>query len=446
MSADENSFRSGQCIPSDITASGLFDNLKSCRKLRKLEILLIDWKKLESLEETHKAEGLTDFFTPELVPGLQLKGFRGLSSLELWNLYGRHDELAKELASVLCASPGLETLGLSLACRLNRNQFPVVHDQGMFFEILYKAFAATNPTRLSLTTLRLGQGFYLPENQILEGVDLDAVSEGSESVEDAEEERTEDGDAEEAESHYLSKFTDIKALKRLHLCNGITELSMNEEYVAWCPLDVFTKETSPNLLQLSINHLQYQIVDWLNEVQSVQELIVTSPYDRGYVNDLDVSKLKDLKVNLTMLYIRDRMPQAATILDRLPDGGTHLTRLGISLNLESQWFHFATQLRTLTSLTHLRLEPTVVREALASYPSPGSSRWPGIRDPEQLAYHYAALAAHICPSLRYIKIGVCVFRVNLVFYALGRTIVPERLREDEWRNIELFTIKVSILP
>ena len=107
-----------------------------------------------------------------------------------------------------------------------------------------------------------------------------------------------------------------------------------------------------------------------------------------------------------------------TVLDRLHDGGSHLTRLGICLDLETQWecirfFNmmqlltsiggFYSRLRGMHSLTQLRLDKK--SHQAGRYPSLDSSMWSGVDKAKDIALKYIELIVRECPLLEYINIG-----------------------------------------
>jgi hypothetical protein len=276
-----------------------------------------------------------------------LKGFNGLTSLELYQFYGLESQLVKDIANVLSDCPGLRKLGLGMACDFNCDQFPElleVDGNYGFLENLCLEYG-TRSSPLALETLRLGHGLFLYESTSPDT------------------------------GNYLAKLVKIKDIKTLHIFNGpIFEGDGWEEgtpmEVDW---DLFAECTS--LHQLSVSRMDGNVRQWLNTIgKSVQELFVMdhySMYDGGLYN-FDLLELPQLSMIFTremtvrkrdrddawpeIVYLGSRSdsldadvqpsdslrPQKhdrslITVLDRLRDNGANLTQLGICVDLETQW-------------------------------------------------------------------------------------------------------------
>ncbi len=280
----------------------------------------------------------------------------------------------KELASFLCDSPLLKKLGLGFACDRTQDDDEAILIGGPdgemdFLErlcLLYGSMSKTGP--LALETLRLGAGIYLSEPSSPEN------------------------------GHYLTKLVAARNLKVLHLENGLVNSDFDEDSfyqpIDWTP---FPPEDCKSLRQLSVTRLGEDVTNWLRQPGNcVQELIVTDHYK---FNDKDLNEFFRLPSSrLSMLWTRDKFPwqseieedsdwtdtdssidersdvdsstshqstpesldpqlqdldtteshvlnstaprldrQVMTVLDRLPDGGSHLERLCIALDFEVQW-------------------------------------------------------------------------------------------------------------
>jgi hypothetical protein len=329
---------------------------------------------------------------------IPLKGFRNLSSLELYDLYRDHDRLVTEIANALCDSPFLKKLGLGFACEWASDDeaifFGAPGRETDFFERLcefYGSISKKGP--LALQTLRLGFGIYLDEP------------------------------SKPSKSHYLTKLLNIRSLRVLHLYNGLVNSDLDSEdsfYKAtdWTP---FTAEECKSLRQLSVIRLEEDVTRWLSKDGAcIQELIVMDQYN---LNDKSLNEFSKLPLQLSMIWTREWHPwrrlihndeddwtdtdssvsdwtdidssdesdlgpdadesdsdpdsdssdaqladlhpaqpapllsttlaqsqpnplnptasnsdkQLLTVLDRLPDGGSHLTKLSISLDFQTQW-------------------------------------------------------------------------------------------------------------
>ena len=157
---------------------------------------------------------------------------------------------------------------------------------------------------------------------------------------------------------YLSKLVQLDSLKSFHIYNG--SALHDEAYDYLWPLDWHQLKDCKSLQQLSVTRLNFDVLELINEyTSSVTELIVTdryNPYDEG----LDHFELLG-GVHLSMLFVQSKLskmrdfdawserlndppvpgsgndPRVNTVLDRLHDRGAHLTRLGLSLDFETQW-------------------------------------------------------------------------------------------------------------
>lgn len=302
-----------------------------------------------------------------------LTGFRNLTSLELYDFYSNHDYVLKDMAHVLRDSPFLKKLGLAFASEITNDDDEAILFGGPrhptdFLERLCKLYGSTCKNRpLSLETLRLGHGIYLGKP------------------------------SEAANSHYLTKLVAVESLQVLHVYNGLVknELDLSDSCcipVDWTP---FTSEKCQSLRQLSVDRIEPDVTCWLRQHgKCVQELIVADHYS---FNDPGLKEFFLLPpLQLSMLWMRERYPYrqsifddsdwtdtdsstsdwtdidssdestsesldiqlsdsnptrsgaakstapkleklVMTVLDRLPDGGAHLTKLCIALDFETQW-------------------------------------------------------------------------------------------------------------
>jgi len=96
-----------------------------------------------------------------------IEGFRGLVSLELYNLFGNCPDIRTQIACVLSHSPGLKTLGLSLAMRYSSpliitvSKPVILGEEGRFLEDLCMEFHTISERSLKLSKIRLGLGLHL---------------------------------------------------------------------------------------------------------------------------------------------------------------------------------------------------------------------------------------------------------------------------------------------
>ena len=197
--------------------------------------------------------------------------------------------------------------------------------------------------------------------------------------------------------HYLAKLLDIRSLKVLHVYNGLVNSDLDDEDSFCKPIDwtPFTADECKSLRQLSVTRLEEDVTRWLSEDGGcVQELIVTDHY---CINDKGLHEFCKLPPQLSMIWTREKHPwrrsihndeddwtdtdssisdwtdidssdqsdsessdsqvaglrpsqpgplipttsnldkRLLTVLDRLPDGGSYLTKLSIALDFETQW-------------------------------------------------------------------------------------------------------------
>lgn len=262
-----------------------------------------------------------------------LKGFKNLASLELYQFYGAKSELIDDIVNVLRDCPALKRLGLGLACELDCDQYPEIlaaSGDCYFLEDLCLKYGSGSPP-LPLETLRLGHGMFV----------LKAKSSST--------------------GNYLSKLVQLRDVKTLHLYNGLVhetddwDLDPRPMQVQW---NFFAECTS--VRQLSVARIDKRVRLWLNTTgTSVEELLVTNHYS---MYDKDLNNFDRLELpHLSMLLVREMTDRErstergwrgidpvskkqihlrrniVTALDRLPDNVTHLTRLGICIELETQW-------------------------------------------------------------------------------------------------------------
>jgi hypothetical protein len=263
----------------------------------------------------------------------QLKGFKNLASLELYQFYGEESELVNDIANVLKDCPALKRLGLGLACEFDCDLTPEVlaasGDCDFLEKLCVKYGRRSSP--LALETLRLGHGMFIYKSK--------SPNTGN----------------------YLSKLVKFSDIKNLHIYNGLVHETDDWDLIPM-PMQVqwnfFTECTS--LCQISVTRLDKTVRRWLNTSgKSIRELWVTehfSMYD-NCLGNFDILELPQLEMLFTREmtvrgYGHDRpwrgidsesreqisLPRkVVTALDRLPDNIANLTRLGICIELENQW-------------------------------------------------------------------------------------------------------------
>lgn len=321
----------------------LLNFLKGCQNLKHISILFAtQW-----LEDRLAATNCS----------IPLKGFRNLTSLELYHFYGDEAEILNDLVSTLGDSPNLQTLGLALACDCDCDRLPeavIVEDELDFFENLCVEYGSrVSRSPLPLKTLKLGHGMYILKTEATTDTSFE---------------------------NYLAKLVKISNLRVLRIFNGLFKFEDNIDdepesmEIAW---SLFKECTL--LRQLSVTRLEDDVRDWLNTVgRSVQELIVTDhyeTYEHGWEN-FNALNLPCLKMLFTREEGRSRSDSedewsdvdsmeslvdsdflrespgnshsdtellptvdrsTRTVLDRLHDGGTKLESLCLDLDFETQW-------------------------------------------------------------------------------------------------------------
>jgi hypothetical protein len=181
--------------------------------------------------------------------------------------------------------------------------------------------------------------------------------------------------------NYLAKLVRVTSLRTLHIFNGLIKIGSIDEEAETMKIEWSLFKECTSLHQLSVARLEDDVREWLNTVgNSVQELIVTDhygTYDAGLENfnalnlphlsmlsikeeysqkpdsedewsdvdsdDSQVDSRPDLSEGVTAT--TDSNAESSpnvdrsirTVLDRLHDGGSNLTRLCLDLDFETQW-------------------------------------------------------------------------------------------------------------
>jgi hypothetical protein len=318
----------------------LLDTLKKCKTLQRLSIQFaskcLDWD-----DESEDEEARSAF--------VSLKSFSNLTSLELYEFYGDPTDLGKELASVLKDLPMLKTLGLGMQYPCDASgvsEVLVISDETLFLEGLcleYHSLKGSTP--LALETLRLGHGMFFYKS---DPTSMD---------------------------NPLAKLVKVEGLKTFHVWNGWFRFFSDDpkDATQW-RIDFTLLKGCESLRQLSVTRLSSNIRKWLDGPgQSVEELKVTDHYN---MYDPTLNNFNRLKLpNLSMLFTRETTVKLGedweneftdvdssateiedsdsdldsetlrarpckntiTVLDRLRDGGSKLTRLGICIDFEAHW-------------------------------------------------------------------------------------------------------------
>ncbi|CZR55590.1 uncharacterized protein PAC_05478 [Phialocephala subalpina] len=391
----------------------------------------------------------------------QFHGFHNLTSLELYHFYCEEDKLVKEISRILCHNPRLQKLGLGIAHDADCDGNPemiITNDNYDFLEKLCERYASRQGTvPLSLHTLRLGHGMFLNHKK--------------------------SGTTE----NWLKKLVKLDEIRTLHIFNSIL-LDMEEDEPAETVIDWSLFEDCKSIRQLSVSRISSDVIEWLRGGgKTVEELLIADHYDMYDNEGMDRFNILNLP-HLSMLYVREiwvdkrtedddwddtdsdasdpeeveeadtmdldaselespRMdPSVMTVLDRLPDGGVHLTRLALCITFEDQWTLFATHLPKLKHLTYLRLDSKSAHGG--RFPPMQASIWSGINRYIEIAMRYVQLARYLCSSLQFARVGEWAWQITVPLGVdladagsdIYDLIKLRRLDFDEMMSIELFSI------
>lgn len=280
-------------------------------------------------------------------------GFSNLTSLEVYNLRGKFEDLADEFSAVLFDCPHLKTLGLGMACESHPLKRYVVlesywNSKTTFLELLCERYALGKKQQLQLKVLRLGYCTAL----IVEVPGADNYT----------------GDVAKSmqSARLLEKMINTSCLERLHLFNG--GQAAKGFRPLFQPFILSASFTWPVLRHISTTALRQivicnlrPILPWLNSTGShVTELIVSPLY--GDSNGSSEAALNSLRLRmdfgslsgpkLSFLYLQDSPLCAGVPSSRwrglvkpvtmyLKDKGQYLTDLGISMPFNlAQWVIF----------------------------------------------------------------------------------------------------------
>lgn len=178
---------------------------------------------------------------------IPLKGFSNLTSLEIYNFYGKQAQLVEELAALLSRCPGLKTLGLGLSCDADFDIFPesvVIEGDLNFLESLCLAYGSFADGPLPLDTLRLGWGMCVFESNFPEV------------------------------GNFLKLLFKADTLRTLHVFNGLIHLGSIEEEADDMSISWNLLENCTSLHQISVTRLDDDVLKWLHDMaKNVKELL-----------------------------------------------------------------------------------------------------------------------------------------------------------------------------
>lgn len=397
-------------------------------------LILLHYDLLHTLKGIQSLRHISIHFAPYLIEDsveiancyVPLKGFRNLTSLELYDFYKEYQGIIKDIGTVLCESPFLKKLAVGCAVDCHHHDEATLYQRtGLgvdFFERLCEFYGSASRTGpLSLQTLRLGHGIFLHDPEWPTYDDMCSPK-----------------------SHPLPKLLDVKSLEVLHICNGLVmeDSDLPDSFNPITNWGLFVPEGETKILrQLAVSRLTEDVTIWLRHGRvQVQELIVTDHY---HFKDTDLGEFYRLPSGLSMIWTRDMHPwegsrsrdhdsdsdsdsdsdewsdidsdddaeldsilhlgmglvdypldrpppspklslptKFKTVLDRLPGGGSSLTQLSLSLDFEKQW------VRTLPLFLSLIL-PSLVN---SQTPTPRS---PPHHLPSHVQTHFSTHLPHL---------------------------------------------------
>lgn len=313
--------------------------LKRCKNLRFLSVSLQD----PYIDNAFGSEWEADYT-------IQLKGFRNLTSLELYNIWTppqnqqRLDRLCRNLVETFIDNPQLRKLGLAMAAEQEHlNYPPVMASQNVqFLETLCRFYQhKPDSTPLELHTLLLGFQTF--------GYNYDTVS----------------------GTDFLKHLVQADKLRTLHIYNSLITERLEDDDDNFLELDWVGFSNCKSLRQVSLSRLGADARKWLNSVgTSIEELIITDHYSRydQELNNFGGLELPNLSMLLTQeISAKNRPDDGAssfgefleengdetlngprvhidraliTVLDRLPDGGRKFTCLALSFDFQVQWVSY----------------------------------------------------------------------------------------------------------
>ena len=178
---------------------------------------------------------------------IPLTGFGNLTSLEIFNVFGKQDTLVEDISSLLARSPSLNCLGLGLACCGDWERVPevvVIPGKCDFLAKLCQAYNNVSKNPLSLDTLTLGWGLCVLEPELPEV------------------------------GNYLELLFKPAELRKLHMYNGYVRLGSPYAFTRRMPTDWDLLKDCTSLHHLGINRLEAGVKNWLNNAAiNVKEVI-----------------------------------------------------------------------------------------------------------------------------------------------------------------------------
>lgn len=324
---------------------------------------------------------------------IPLEGFKNLTSLELYNFFGNPDSLIPDLVDVLEKCPRLKTLGLSWGCDYDCETLPealLIGDEVDFLKTLCENYGSRSRlSPLALDTLRLGQGMYIFSSSIMhpggknqgkylpELVQMETLKNLHLFNGPMKEDIYDDPEPLEVD---WSQLEGCKSLQKLSVSifdeevldwlntsgNSVQDFIVTEHYSIYDEdLDNYKFLCLPQFSMLFLRErtvsrrdgddawsdTDSSITDFSEaESESVAETTsraeswpksptlpkAGSPSEAGTTSDAESTSEFESPCRAGIPYLElDR--STITVLDRLSDHGAQLTRLGLCIDLETQW-------------------------------------------------------------------------------------------------------------
>ena len=323
-----------------------------------------------------------------------LEGFKNLTSLELYNFFGNDESLITDLVDVLEECPGLKTLGLSCGCDYDCENLPESllmpeEDFDFLMKLCENYGSRSRLSPLALDTLRLGQGMYIFDLSIMQPV---VENQGKylpklvrmETLKNlhlfnglVKEDIYDDPEPLEVD---WSQLEDCKSLQKLSVSrfdeevldwlntsgNSVQDFIVTEHYGMYDKdLDNFRFLRLPRLSMIFLREMMVSRRDgddaWSDTDSSITDFSEAesesvagtasgaeslpesptlpkagSPSEAETTSDAESTSEFESPSRAWIPYLElDR--STITVLDRLSDHGAKLTRLGLCIDLETQW-------------------------------------------------------------------------------------------------------------
>jgi hypothetical protein len=324
-----------------------------------------------------------------------LDGFKNLTLLELYNFFGITESLIIDLVDVLGECPGLKTLGLSCGCEYDCEEIPeslLIGDEEDydFLKKLCENYGSRSRlSPLALDTLRLGQGMYIFDSSIMQPV---VENQGNYLPKLVQMETLKNlhlfnglvkediyDDPEPLEVDW-SQLEDCKSLQKLSVLrfdeeilhwlntsgNSIQDFIVTEHYSMYDKdLDNYRFLCLPQLSMIFLREMTVSRRDgddaWSDTDSSITDFSEAesesvagttsgpeslqesptlpnagSPSEAETISDAESASEFESPSRAGIPYLElDR--STITVLDRLSDHGAQLTRLGLCIDLKTQW-------------------------------------------------------------------------------------------------------------